>query len=475
MPRPLPVRGVIEGFYGPPWTLGARLALIDFIAERGMNAYVYAPKSDPKHRNRWREPYDEHEAGHFHRLAERATGGGVRLGFAISPGLDIDYTSAADRTALLTKLLRLLDAGVDWFVLALDDIPPRPGLAADQAGLATWLLDVLRSRSGGAGLALVPTEYVGVQPTPYLRALAERLPSEIDDVMWTGPTVCSPTIDADQAQRWADALGGRRPLLWDNYPVNDGTMEKALHLGPYRGRPPELSDELAGVLCNPMIQPYASRVALATAADYLADPAGYDPAESWSRAIADVGGPRAAALGAVAAACEDSPLRPPEKLLAHRLVDALAAGAGDADAVAAARDHFTAVKKSAKAWADSPDDPLAGELEPWLMQGRAESAAALAALGLLEHLALAEPDADAALLHAFAIVFAWNAARAGDKTVFGPRFAVYPAVVQLADGRAGLDVDLAVSEDRNAVDRLCRLALDAYRRWAERPRAESPG
>ena len=473
MPRPLPVRGVVEGFYGPPWTPDARLGLIEFIAERAMNAYVYAPKSDPKHRDRWREPYDEHEAGHFHRLAERAASGGVRFGFAISPGLDIDYTHAGDRDTLLTKLVPLLDVGVDWFVLALDDIPPRPGLAVDQAGLASWLLDALRSRAVGARLTLVPTEYVGVRPTPYLRELAERLPAEIEDVMWTGATVCSPTIDAGQARSWADALGGRHPLLWDNYPVNDGTMERALHLGPYRGRPPELSDELAGVLCNPMLQPYASRVALATAADYLADPARYDPAESWARAITEVGGTHAAPLGAIAAACEDGPLHAPEELQAHRIVTAIAAGTdgGDDAALAAARDHFTAVKQAAKAWADAPDDPLGCELEPWLRQGRAEAAAALAAVGLLEHLASAEPETDASLLHVFAVVFAWNAARAGDRTVFGPRFAVYPAVVQLADGSAGLDVGLAVSENRNAVDRLCRLALDAYRRRTERPRA----
>jgi hypothetical protein len=163
---------------------------------------------------------------------------------------------------------------------------------------------------------------------------------------------------------------------------------------------------------------------------------------------------------------------PPEDLLAHRLVGSVA-DTTDASrtqsAIAAAREHFTAVKQAAKAWAAVPDDPLGAELEPWLTQGRAEAAAALAALGLVEHLQTEHPDADAALLHVFAVLFAWNAARAGDRSVFGPRFAVYPAVVQLADGRAGLDVELAVSEDRNAVDRLCRVALDAYRRWAELP------
>jgi len=430
---------------------------------------VYAPKSDPKHRERWREPYDEHEGRHLRRLASRAAISGVRFGFAISPGLDIDYADESDRRALLAKLAPFLDAGVDWFVLALDDIPARPGLAADQVGLAAWLLDALDAADRPVRLTLVPTEYVGTHPTEYLERLAGGIPDDVD-VMWTGPTVCSPVVEPDAARHWADALGGRQPLLWDNYPVNDGPMERALHLGPYRGRPAGLSDEIEGVLCNPMLQPYASRVALATAADWCADPAGYDPDESWARAIADVGGARADALGAVARACEDGPVRPPACLAAHRLVDELErelAVSGAAPVLDAARDHFTAVRQAAKAWHEDPDDPLGRELEPWLRQGRIEAHAAVAALGLIEHLGSQDPDSDAALLHAFAVVFGWSAARDGHRTVFGPRFAVYPAVIQLGDGRAGLDVDLAISEDRNAVDRVCRLALATYRRWAE--------
>jgi len=50
--------------------------------------------------------------------------------------------------------------------------------------------------------------------------------------------------------------------------------------------------------------------------------------------------------------------------------------------------------------------------------------------------------------------------------VFGPRFAFYPAVVQLEDGSPGLDVDLAVVEGQSAIDRLCRIALARYRAWA---------
>ena len=71
-------------------------------------------------------------------------------------------------------------------------------------------------------------------------------------------------------------------LLWDNYPVNDGVMAREMHLGAYRGRDAELSDVIDGVLCNPMVQPRASLVALATAAEYLRDPGAYDEQDAWS-------------------------------------------------------------------------------------------------------------------------------------------------------------------------------------------------
>src|SRR5262249_19821173 len=91
---------------------------------------------------------------------------------------------------------------------------------------------------------------------------------------------------------------GRRPILWDNFPVNDGTMERSLHLGSYLGREPELTDEVDGVLCNPMLQAHASQVALAEAADFLCAPERYDPEASWAAALRGVGGPRAPALRA---------------------------------------------------------------------------------------------------------------------------------------------------------------------------------
>jgi hyaluronoglucosaminidase len=467
VPRPFPVRGVIEGFYGAPWTHSARLDAVAFLAERGMNAYVYAPKDDPRHRTRWREPYDETEAARFRELAAACETRATRFGFALSPGLDVAYRDVGDRSALAGKLVPLLDAGVRWFVLALDDIPMQSGLGADQADMAAWLYDALRDRDRDVRVTLVPTEYVGTRPSGYLAELTNGLPDDVD-VMWTGPTVCSPRITAADARAWQDAVGGHPLLLWDNYPVNDGIMAREMHLGAYRGRDPELSDVIDGVLCNPMVQPRASLVALATAAAFLCDPQRYDESDAWDQAIADVGRSWTPSLRALAHACMDGPLRDPATLPLNEQVGALEGAVGDraSTALEAVEAALTSLRQAADEQWLASGDPLVEELRPWCEQARREAEAGLAAAALCRYLRSPEgPDAERAMLHVFGVLFTWEAARAGDRVVCGPRFAVHPAVVQLPDGRPAVDLGLALREDANAVDRLCRHALAAYSAW----------
>ena len=74
--------------------------------------------------------------------------------------------------------------------------------------------------------------------------------------------------------------------------------------------------------------------------------------------------------------------------------------------------------------------------------------------------------------HAFIVTYTWMAARADEHIVYGPRFAVYSAVVQLPDGAGpALDVSAALREDANVIDRLCRLALHTYEAWRRAPQA----
>lgn len=479
MSRSFAVRGVVEGFYGTPWSHAARLHMLSFLGRHSMNAYVYAPKDDERHRARWRDPYDAAELARFAELATAAREAGVRFGFAISPGLDVDHASATDRAALVAKLRPLVDAGVEWFLLLLDDIPMQPDLAPRQADLSGFLLDALRDEQPAAALTMCPTEYVGTRPSPYLAALGAELPREIG-VMWTGPTVCSPTITSDDARSWSAAVGGRAPLLWDNFPVNDATMTASVHLGPYEGRDADLAGVVEGVLCNPMTQAFASQLPLATAAAFLRDPDAYDPEVAWEEAIGEVGGERAPALRVLARACADSPLRAPDALELHRCLDALDACEQSGDrpearvVVERIADGLRAVRELPEGF-PAGGDALAREVAPWAEAARTEAEAGLAATRLLLQVwdpedRAADPrlEAEHALLHAFGLLFSWTAARTNNQVVFGPRFAIYAAVVQEPDGSMGLDTTLALREDANAIDRLCRFALRAYEAWRHR-------
>jgi hyaluronoglucosaminidase len=484
MARSFAIRGVVEGFYGTPWSHQARLDVVEFLATHGLNAYVYAPKDDAKHRADWRVHYDDDELARFRELASHCDRLGVAFGFAVSPGLDIAYDSEADRSILAAKIEPLVGAGVTWILLLLDDIPMSDGLAKRQGELATWLHEELRRFTPGSRVTLCPTEYVGTRPSPYLTELGSVLPPDVD-IMWTGPTVCSPTITVDDATGWTKAVGDRRVIVWDNFPVNDALMTDSLHLGPYTGRDAELADIVAGVLCNPMIQPRLSQVPLATAMDFLTDPASYDAAASWHRAIDEVGGHRSDGLAVLCRACADSPVAPPGALDLAQRVDALEDeldGPGWISALADLAAELRAARALPSTF-DATTDELDREVQPWAAAARRNADAGLAALRLLQSIRpvatigdnasgrAAAADAERAMHAAFGLMFLWKGARADEKVVYGPRFAMYSPVVQLTDGRPALDVESAIREDANAIDRLCRLAFQDYGAWCREPDA----
>ena len=470
--RAFATRGVIEGFYGTPWPADARDRVLSFCAERGMNAYVYAPKDDALHRSQWRTPYPPDARAGFAALARHCRSLGMSFGFALSPGLDLDPVS--DRDAVLAKLLAAVEDGADWVVLAFDDLPGAAGPAEGeaQAGLVAWTADALWQRAPDVRVSMVPTQYVGSAPSPYLAALAGGLPRAVD-IAWTGSSVVCPAVTADEARDRANALDGRPPLLWDNYPVNDGGMARSLFLGPYTGREPGLADEVAGVLCNPMPQAHASLVALATAADFLADPAGYDPGASWEAAIHAVGGPDAGALRVLAEACADSPLAPARSLRLHRLLDRFEAG--DAAGAASAAEVAAVLEEARRVQPSDPTAPLWIEVAPWLEQLRLDAKAGLRALALLD--ALDAGDAAEVAAASWALAFAWDRSRAGRPgvNVFGPRFAVYPMAEAGPDGNWAVDLARSVVEDQSAVDRLCRLAVARAGAPTSRPQPAPPG
>ena len=458
-----PLRGLIEGFYGRPWSRRDRLDLLQYCAERGMNAYVYAPKDDPKHRSQWREEYSSPELDHFRDVERHCRELGMAFGFALSPGLDIDWSSTSDRARLLDKLRAARDLGIGWLLVAFDDLPGRKSGGSAQADLVAWLHQELAAGGSDTRLSLVPTEYAGITSSAYLSDLAQGLPADVD-VAWTGRWVVSPTITAADAKARAAALGGRPPLLWDNYPVNDNHMSRSLFLGPYVGRDPALVTACAGVLCNPMPQAHASKVALGTAAAFFGRGERYRPQGAWRRVIREVAGDKAAVLEVLAEACADSALVPARDLALHRLLDRYEARGVSLTHIA---QRLKPARDAASLVLDDPA-PVWREVGPWLGQLHLEARAGLAAVRLLDALERGEgvEIADAAQ----GLQAAWDRARSGKGlNVFGPRFASYPIITCDADGGERVDLEAGIVEDASAIDRLCRMARRAYIEWSERP------
>ena len=52
-------RGIVEGFYGYPYSFAVKKDLMSFFKRYKMNTYLYGAKSDPYHSGFWRDPYPE--------------------------------------------------------------------------------------------------------------------------------------------------------------------------------------------------------------------------------------------------------------------------------------------------------------------------------------------------------------------------------------------------------------------------------
>lgn len=290
-----PERGIVEGFYGKPWSHQERLDMLRFEGDHRMNVYYYAPKDDPYHRKLWREPYPPARMKQLGELTKTARANFVDFCFAISPGLSMVWSSDADFERLADKLRSVSKLGVSCFALFLDDVPQElenpddrahyKTLAAAHADVINRLHKSLKSQSSQYRLAVTPATYTNAWGSrDYIRDLGAAVNPDIP-IVWTGPNVVSPEVTVAQAREWG-ALLRRKPLVWDNFPVNDGIPWR-LNLGPLGGRDAGLPTVVRGFFSNPMNQAQASKIPLQTIAEYLWNPAPYDPQAALRRALVE--------------------------------------------------------------------------------------------------------------------------------------------------------------------------------------------
>ncbi len=281
----VPYRGVVEGFYGTPWSHEARMDQLDFYGQNKMNVYIYGPKDDPYHRTpSWRKPYPIEEGERIKQLVERAKQNEVIFYWAIHPGGDIHWNEE-DRSALLQKFESMYQLGVRGFAVFFDDISGEGTKADKQVELLNYIDEYfVKAKEDVAPLIMCPTQYnnewVKIEDG-YITTLGEKLNKDIR-VMWTGKqvvtTIDKPTLD------FINPLLKRKVYLWWNFPVSDYVTDHLL-LGPVYGNGLDIKDEVSAFVSNPMEHAEASKIALYGVADYTWNMESYDSEVSWKYAL----------------------------------------------------------------------------------------------------------------------------------------------------------------------------------------------
>ena len=161
--------GVVEGFYGRPWSQDQRLHLINkMMPDFGMNSYFYAPKDDQKHRQLWRELYAGDEIAALQGLIQGCHAQKLQFWYGIAPGLDFSWTDDydGDLQRLLQKADQLQSLGCSQFILLFDDIDidasssdTMADVARLQARLTNALFDHLATKAPAPSLLMCPTFY----------------------------------------------------------------------------------------------------------------------------------------------------------------------------------------------------------------------------------------------------------------------------------------------------------------------------
>ena len=288
-----PALGIIEGFFGRPWSWAERAAAVRFLRPHGYTFYLYAPKADPYLRRRWQEPHPTAEMEKLAEFRDICRAHDVRFGIGLSPFELHLEPGRGWQEVLAARLAQLAALKPDDLALLFDDMRGDvPDLAERQAAIVHFAAE----RGVAERMIACPSYYsddpildvaFGERPPFYLEQLGRQLDPAIR-LFWTGPEVCAREFTPGHLARVAGQLG-RKPFLWDNYPVNDGArMSQHLHLRGFSGRPASIAPHIAGHGVNPASQPLLSRVPLLTLAESYKKGEAYDYLAAFERAAREI-------------------------------------------------------------------------------------------------------------------------------------------------------------------------------------------
>ncbi len=236
------LRGIVEGFYGRPYTAAHRRGMLEVVAGLpGSPTWLYAPKDDPFHRRRWREERPEAD-----RKALRASVGDAReLGVGWIQGISPWQFGDGDAPILRRRIEEAVEDGARAVAILFDDVegPSTPALAGRQNSL-------LLSATDGLDIPVIvcPTVYCEElagrdEGTDYLTEFDRLLP-EGWAILWTGPAVIPRRMELCASVAWR--YGEGRLVLWDNLLADDYILRRV-----FLGEPRDRIVPGAGYLLNP--------------------------------------------------------------------------------------------------------------------------------------------------------------------------------------------------------------------------------
>ncbi len=311
-------RGLVEGYYGYPYSIAVKKDLMHFMMRMKMNTYMYGAKSDPYHSEKWEAPYPKSlrqediknglvSEAMLQDLTKTSHDTKVNFIWAIHPGND--FVSSDDVVErIMHKFTKMYDLGVRQFAVFVDDVgvPQTEKDCQTNADRLTELQKAIDTKwNTGARQAsdkvrplhFVPQVYTlsWVKPKDrkrFYKALS-TIPKDIT-VYFTGRGVWTVPNEAD-----LDTINndfGRKLAWWWNYPCNDNADAQIFPSDMYqnfqempavngKSRLPKALANGLGIVSNPMQQGEVSKTALFSVADYAWNNTSFDNKESWERSF----------------------------------------------------------------------------------------------------------------------------------------------------------------------------------------------
>lgn len=307
-------RGLVEGYYGYPYSIDVKKDLMRFMMRYKMNTYLYGAKSDPYHSDYWQKPYptsitnEQRKNGWlsqdmFKEVTDMSHQTKVNFIWAIHPGNDFIYSSTVVND-IMQKYTSMYNLGVRQFAVFVDDVgvPESDADLKANADHLTQLQQALEKKYNTPTaepndtvrpLHFVPQVYCSNFASADVRkrffgALAST-PSYVT-IYTTGEGVWSVPNSKDLNTVKTDL--GRNVQWWWNYPCNDNADGQIYPMDMYSNfydlpavngdakLPAQLNNGL-GIVSNPMQEGEVSKTALFSVADYAWNNAKFSNQSSW--------------------------------------------------------------------------------------------------------------------------------------------------------------------------------------------------